>query len=60
MHFPVSAVARDADHLDLFTTGLDGLIYSTYWDSTSGWATWFPLPGALTDVMRPGAQGGHA
>jgi CubicO group peptidase (beta-lactamase class C family) len=31
---PVSAVARDANHLDLFITGYDGHVYTTWWDSS--------------------------
>jgi hypothetical protein len=29
---PISVVARRPDHLDLFVTGTDGKIYSTWWD----------------------------
>jgi hypothetical protein len=41
---PVTAVARNPDHLDLFVTGTDGRIYSTFWDAASGWPSgWFPI-----------------
>jgi hypothetical protein len=39
----VAAVARKPDHLDLFATGTDGGIYSTYWDDGSDWAGWFRI-----------------
>ena len=38
-----TAIQRYADHIDLFTVGSDSLVYSTWWDSSSGWAGWFPL-----------------
>ncbi|MBV9363322.1 MAG: serine hydrolase [Solirubrobacterales bacterium] len=31
---PVSAVARDANHLDVFIAGNDGHVYTTWWDSS--------------------------
>ncbi len=46
---PVTVVARNPDHLDLFVTGTDGQIYSTYWDAAGGWAGgWFVVPGGPT------------
>jgi hypothetical protein len=51
---PVSAVARNPDHLDLLVTGTDGQIYSTSWDAASSWAGgWFDVPGGL--VANPGS-----
>jgi hypothetical protein len=42
----VTVVARDGEHLDLFTTASDGQIMTTFWNSTGGWAgRWWPLPG---------------
>jgi len=35
----VTVVARNPDHLDLFVTGTDGKIYSTWWDASSGWGS---------------------
>ena len=29
---PITAIARNPNHLDLFVTGTDGRIYSTWWD----------------------------
>ncbi|HWO13305.1 MAG TPA: M64 family metallopeptidase [Polyangiaceae bacterium] len=44
---PVTAVARYAGHLDLFTVGTDSRVYSAWWDVSSGWHGWFPI-GSLT------------
>lgn len=49
---PVTAVARYAGHLDLFTVGTDNRVYSAWWDAASGWHSWFPL-GTL--LCRPGS-----
>jgi hypothetical protein len=37
---PITVVARTPNHLDLFVTGTDGNIYSTWWGATEGWANW--------------------
>ena len=40
----VTALARTADHIDLFTIGFDNAVWSTYWDSAApGWAPWFQI-----------------
>ena len=40
----ISALTRFQDHIDLFVTGRDGAIYSTFWDASSGWFNhWFRL-----------------
>jgi hypothetical protein len=31
---PITAIARNPNHLDLFVTGTDGRIYSTWWDQS--------------------------
>jgi hypothetical protein len=49
---PITAVARYAGHLDLFTLGTDKRVYSCWWDGASGWHPWFPI-GSL--VCRPGS-----
>ena len=49
---PVTAVARYANHLDLFTVGTDNRVYSCWWDISTGWSSWFPLPGI---TCRPGS-----
>jgi hypothetical protein len=40
---PVTAIARYAGHLDLFTVGTDNRVYSAWWDAATGWSAWFPL-----------------
>jgi len=49
---PITAVARYAGHLDLFTVGTDNRVYSAWWDVSSGWHGWFPI-GSL--ICRSGA-----
>ncbi len=41
----ITAIARNPNHLDLFVTGTDGNIYSTWWDINGGWANWFHVAG---------------
>ncbi len=54
---PVTAVARYAGHLDLFTVGTDNRVYSAWWDVSSGWHGWFPIgslqgrPGSVVNVV---------
>jgi hypothetical protein len=41
---PVSSLTRFRDHIDLFVSGRDGGVYSTFWDASSGWFNhWFRL-----------------
>jgi hypothetical protein len=41
---PVTALARRQDHLDLFVTGLDGAVWSSWWhEDSEGWRPWFPI-----------------
>lgn len=37
---PVTAVARQPNHLDLFAVGLDGGIWSTWWDANADNGHW--------------------
>jgi hypothetical protein len=39
----VAAISRVTEHIDLFTVGSDGLVYSTWSDGAVGWASWFQL-----------------
>ena len=39
----VAAISRATEHIDLFTVGSDGLVYSNWWDGATGWAGWFAL-----------------
>jgi hypothetical protein len=50
---PITAVARNPNHLDLFVTGTDGRIYSTWWDANGGWANWFNVSGG---AAAPGSR----
>ena len=50
----VTAIARNPDHLDLFVTGSDGGIYSTYWDAVSSWASgWFRIREGIAELGSP-------
>jgi hypothetical protein len=41
---PVSAISRDSDKLDLFVSGKDGGVYTTFWTAQKGWLNqWFRL-----------------
>jgi hypothetical protein len=54
---PITAVDRYAGHLDLFTVGTDKRVYSSWWDTSSGWHAWFPIgnlqcrPGSTVNVV---------
>jgi len=50
---PITAVARNPNHLDLFVTGTDGRIYSTWWDANGGWANWFNVSGGAAALGSP-------
>ena len=50
---PITVVARNPNHLDLFVTGTDGLIYSTWWDANGGWANWFNVSGGAAALGSP-------
>jgi hypothetical protein len=56
----VTAISRFTDHLDLFVSGRDGGVYSTFWDGSSGWSgRWFRLgDGRFGDgfTIPPGAR----
>lgn len=42
----VAVVTRSEQNLDLFIIGFDNRVWSTFWNSSTGWAPdWFPLPG---------------
>ena len=43
----ISVVARYPTHLDVFAVGSDHGIYSTWWDASSGWASWFQIAGGV-------------
>ena len=40
----ITAVSRESDRLDLFVTGLDGAVWSSWWhDDGQSWRPWFPI-----------------
>jgi hypothetical protein len=50
----VTALWRSNDtHLDLFATGNDGAVWSTWWEAAPGWQNWFLVDNAVK--MQPGA-----
>ncbi len=50
---PVSALWRSNDtHLDLFATGTDGAVWSTWWEAKPGWQPWFTVHPEVK--MQPG------
>ena len=53
MRSPYHAIARNPNHLDLFVTGTDGRIYSTWWDASGGWANWFNVSGGAAALGSP-------
>src|SRR6267154_138499 len=50
---PIVAIARNADHLDLFVTGTDGGIYSAYWDNASDWSSFFKFDEVFAKGRSP-------
>ena len=54
---PVTAVARYAGQLDVFTVGTDNRVYTAWWNGASNWQGWTPLdtlqarPGAVVNVV---------
>src|SRR5260370_20319395 len=49
----VTALWRSSDtHLDLFATGTDGAVWSTWWEGAHGWQGWFLLQPA--GFVHPG------
>jgi hypothetical protein len=40
---PVTAVWSNPQHLDLFVTGLDGRVISTWWEAAKSWRPWFAI-----------------
>ena|GEM_PF-3467415 len=52
---PVTALWRSGEtHLDLFMTGADGTVWSTWWEKGPGWQPWFPIKPEVK--MKPGAE----
>lgn len=51
----VSAVSRSADHLDVFATGLDGVVRTSAWEPSFGdtWADWRQVAGGTALAGAP-------
>ena len=49
----VTALEPRAGHTDLFVTGLDNTVYSTFWEQAIGWQGWFQIHPET--VMAPGS-----
>jgi len=51
----VTAISRRPDHLDLFVTGVNGAVWSTWRDAGDGlWSSWFPIhPDTVFDQRHP-------
>jgi hypothetical protein len=51
MDAEVSAVSRHADQLDLFITGNDGVVYTSWWTAGQDWSgvnnNWEPIGGVF-------------
>jgi len=39
----VTALVPRGGHIDLFTTGTDGVVWSVWWEAATGWGDWFPI-----------------
>jgi hypothetical protein len=46
----VAAVAREANHVDVFATGANGSISCISWNAASGWGSWLDLAGRTAAV----------
>ncbi|MFN8445381.1 MAG: hypothetical protein U0175_31620 [Caldilineaceae bacterium] len=50
----VTALWANSSHLDLFTTGSDGAVWSTWFEDGKGWQSWFPIHPEIK--FQPGAR----
>src|SRR5882757_9824532 len=50
---PITAVARNPNHLDVFVTGTDGRVYANSWDAASGWSNWSNVAGGAAALGSP-------
>jgi hypothetical protein len=44
---PISVVARNPNHLDVFAVASDGRTMSNWWDNNGGWTPWFQVAGGV-------------
>jgi hypothetical protein len=53
---PICSVSRTQDHLDVFWTGQDGAVWSTWWDANVDSAQWHaPFPLSAPAGLQPGS-----
>jgi hypothetical protein len=52
---PISAVTRNPDHLDLFITGNDGRVYTSWWHQGSDWSGIHDNWASIGGFFPPGA-----
>src|SRR5204863_94090 len=39
----ITALARNPNHIDLFVIGFDNVVWSTWWESDTGWHPWLQI-----------------
>jgi len=39
----ITAVSRNPEQIDLFTTGFDNAVWTTFWNPANGWNGWFQI-----------------
>ena len=39
----ITVVSRNPDQIDLFTTGFDNAVWTTFWNPGNGWNNWFQV-----------------
>jgi hypothetical protein len=56
----VTALQPFEGHIDLFVTGTDGAVWSTFFEADGGWRNWFLIhsevrmqPGATVTALQP-------
>ena len=54
----VTAVWANTAHLDLFMTGSDGVVWSTWWEAVPGWQPWFCIHSEVESGPRRPCDGG--
>lgn len=59
-NFPITAISRNPDMIDLFLCGQDGLIYTAWWNVWTHWSAqagnWRPIGGGPGGFFVPGSK----
>jgi len=50
---PITVVARDAEHLDVFAVAADGRTMNDWWDPQHGWSGWSQIAGGRAGSGSP-------